>query len=83
MRKLSVKSRLTIWITLLMALLAGLLLAFMLSISSAVSTQSAMDQLARTVRGNLSHIATEDGRLSLGEDFQFYHSGVSTLIYSS
>lgn len=66
-----------------MALLAGLLLAFMLSISSAVSTQSAMDQLARTVRGNLSHIATEDGRLSLGEDFQFYHSGVSTLIYSS
>lgn len=83
MKKLSVKSRLTIWLTLLMAALSGLLLAFMLSISSAVAAQSAMDQLSRTVRGNLSHISTAEGRLNLGEDFQFYQGGVSTLIYSS
>ena len=36
MRKLSVKTRIAVWLTLLMGLLAALLLAFLLSISKVV-----------------------------------------------
>lgn len=82
MRKLSVKARLTIWITLLLALLAGLMLAFMLSISSMVATQTAMSQLSQTVKGNVDQIRMTEGKLELSDDFYFYRSGVTVLLYS-
>lgn len=82
MKHSSVKLRITAWLTLLMALLAGLLLAFMLSISSMVATRTAMSQLSQTLRSNVSQIGMPEGSLELGDGFQFYQSGVSTLIYS-
>ena len=82
MRKLSVKTRIAVWLTLLMGLLAALLLAFLLSISKVVAVRTAMSQLAQTVRSNLSHTAMPNGRLELGSGFDFYQNGVTTLIYS-
>lgn len=82
MRDRSVKVKIAVWLTLLMALLAGLLLIFMLSISSAVANQTAMSQLSQTVRSNLDQITMAEGKLELGSGFQFYRGGVSTLIYS-
>lgn len=82
MRNLSVKLRIAVWLTLLMALLAGLLLAFMLSISSAVISQTAMSQLSQTVRSNVSQIGMSEGKLELRDGFYFYRNGVSTLVYS-
>lgn len=82
MKKLSVKARIALWLTLLMGVLAGLLLAFMLSISSVVAVQTAMFQLSQTLQSNLPHTAMSNGRLELGSDFNFYLNGVSTLIYS-
>ncbi|MCI8477999.1 MAG: HAMP domain-containing histidine kinase [Oscillospiraceae bacterium] len=82
MKKLSVKARIAIWLTLLTGALAGLLLAFMLSISSVVAAQTAISQLSQTVRSNLAQTAMSNGRLELGDDFNFYQNGVSTLIYS-
>lgn len=82
MKNLSVKSRISIWLTLLMGLLAGLLLAFMLSISNVVVVQTAMSQLSQTVRSNLAQTALSGGRLELGNDFSFYQDGISTLVYS-
>lgn len=82
MKPLSVKSRIAVWLTLLMGLLAVLLLAFLLSISRVVAAQSSMSQLSQTVRSNLSQTGMSNGRLALGDGFSFYQNGVSTLIYS-
>lgn len=82
MRNRSVKTKITVWLTLLMALLAGLLLAFMVFISSSISTGTAMEQLTQTVRTNLSHVEIVDHKPNLGEDFDFYQNGISTLVYS-
>ena len=82
MRNFSVKVRLTVWLTLLMALLAGLLLVFMLSISSAVASQTAMSQLSQTVQSNVGQVKLTEGKLELGDDFHFYRSGVTMLVYS-
>ncbi len=83
MKGLSVKVKITIWYTLLMILMAALLLVFLVLVSGSVTTQTSMDQLDQTVRGNLRQVGTaEDGSLALGEDFRFYDNGVYTLIYS-
>lgn len=83
MKGLSVKVKITIWYTLLMILMAALLLVFLVLVSGSVTTQTSMDQLDQTVRGNLRQVgAAEDGSLALGEDFRFYDNGVYTLIYS-
>ncbi len=82
MKKLNIKVKITIWYLLLMTIMAGLLLGFLLLVSGSVSTQTAMDQLSQTVRGNLDQISMTDGTLQLGENFQFYDNGVYCLIYS-
>lgn len=82
MKKFSVKARISVWLTLLMGMLAALLLAFVLSVSNVVAAQTAMSQLSQTVRSNLAQTGMADGRLELGADFSFYRDGVSTLIYS-
>lgn len=82
MKKSSVKLRITLWLTLMMVLLSGILLFFMLSVSSSVVEHTARDQLSQMVQSNLDQISYEDNTLELGEGFHFYHSGVSTLVYS-
>lgn len=82
MKNLSVKIRISVWLTVLMGVLAGLLLAFMLSISKVVAVRTAMSQLSQTVQSNLTQTAMSNDRLDLGSDFNFYQNGVSTLIYS-
>ncbi len=82
MRNHSVKWKITLWLTLLMALLSCSLLAFMLTISRSVTVRTAMNQLSRTVRDNAARISYQDGRLDIGSDFQFSRDGVTTLVYS-
>lgn len=82
MRNFSVKVRITVWLTLLMALLAALLLAFTISISNAVASKSAKSQLSTVVRDNIAQVHMVQNRLDLGEEFDFYRNGVSTLVYS-
>lgn len=82
MRKLSVKIRITVWLTALTALLSVLLLSFLLSISNAVIYQSAASRLSYVLRENLTHVNLKNGKLELEEEFRFYQNGVSTLIYN-
>ena len=82
MKQISVKLRITLWLTLMMIFLSGLLLIFMMSMSSTVVTQTSMDQLSQTLRSNLTLVGTSEGQLQLDDGFQFYQNGVSTLIYS-
>lgn len=78
----NVKRKITLWLTLLMALLTGLLLTFVLMVSRSVVEQSARQQLCHTVQANAPQLTYHDGKLSLTEDFMFYYNGVTTLIYS-
>lgn len=82
MRNISVKIRITAWLTILMAVLAGLLLAFMMAISSIVANQTAMDQLKETVRSNVQLVNYENGSLQFDDGFSFYSGGVSILLYN-
>ncbi len=82
MKRLSVKHKPTLWITLLMLLLVALVFAFMMSVSNSVVNEHTGDQLTSTLRGNLSGISRENGVLSFSEDFSFTRNGVYTLIYS-
>ncbi len=82
LRNYSVKWKITSWLTLLMVLLTGLLLVFMLTISRSVTMRTSMNQLSQTVRDNASRISYADGRLQIGDGFQFSLGGVSTLVYS-
>lgn len=83
MRKCSVKTKITIWITLLMFILSALLIAFTLAIGNAVILRTSREQLIRTLRSSAAQVRLQDGRVNTDEGFQFYRSGVSTLVYSS
>ncbi|MCD8067195.1 MAG: HAMP domain-containing histidine kinase [Oscillospiraceae bacterium] len=83
MKGLSVKVRITVGITLMMLLLSGAVLVCLMSISRSVTVQTAMTQLSQAVQSNLAYVDVDDGALALDDGFQFYHSGVYTLVYSS
>lgn len=82
MKKLSVKFKITVWLTILTAVVATLLLVFMLSISNSVIFQTAMRQLSDTMHSNITKVSMNNGRLNLNEGFSFYQNGTTTLIYS-
>ena len=82
MKRLSVKLKLTIWITLLMLLVVALVLGFMMMLSSSVVSGHTYDQLTITVRENLSGISRENGALTFSEDFSFTQGGIYILVYS-
>lgn len=82
MKQLSVKVRMAVWLTALMALLWGVLLVFMLSISTRVARNTAQAQLVTSVRAALPQVALREGKLLLTDGFPFYENGVSLLVYS-
>lgn len=82
MKGVSIKVKITLWYLLLMLVMMAMVLGFILAMSSSVEAQTAMSQISATVRSNLSQIDMADGKLQIGEDFQFYQNGVYTLVYS-
>ena len=82
MRRLSVKTRMTLWFTGMMAAVAALVLALLLLVSSTVVSRTAMENLSQTVRASLSEVKGEDGELRLSSGFQFYQNEVYLLVYS-
>ena len=83
MKKKSVKLKITLLLTTLMAFLAILLLIFMLFISSSVALQTTRQQLTDIVRSNVAYVEVTDHKPNIQEGFSFYHNGISTLIYSA
>lgn len=82
MKNKSVKTQITILLTLLMAALAILLLVFMLFISNSVATQTSKRQLTDIVRSNVSYIEVHEKKPTIAADFSYYHNGITTLVYS-
>ena len=82
MKRLSVKQKLTLWITLLMLLFVALVFGFLVAVSISVVTENTYDQLNLVLRGNLPEISRDQGKLTFGAGFSFVHNGVYTLVYS-
>lgn len=82
MKNISIKVKITMWYLLLMTIMVVMVLAFILAVSSSVTTQTAMSRISSTVRSNLTQVSSSNGKIFLGEDFHFYQNGVYTLIYS-
>ena len=78
----SVKTQITLLLTMLMAVLAVLLLVFMLFVTNTVATQTTRQQLVNTLRSNLSYIEVQEAKPAIDENFSYYHNGISSLIYS-
>ena len=82
MKLRSIKTRITLLITLLVVALFALMLLFAFSVSSSVVQRTARQQLADTVRANAALVTFTDGQFAAGEGFSFSRSGVSCLVYS-
>ena len=82
MKHISIKLKITIWYFILMTVMGMMLIGFLWFVSNAVTTQTAMNNVSQVVRGNLEQLDVADGKLQLGEEFQFYQNGVYSLIYS-
>ncbi|MDR3766149.1 MAG: HAMP domain-containing sensor histidine kinase [Butyricicoccus sp.] len=82
MKRLSVKLKLTLWITLLMLLFVTLVLGFLVAISSSVVTENTYDQLNNVLRSNVLYISRDQGKLVFDDGFSFTQNGVYTLVYS-
>ena len=83
MKRLSVRKKLTLWMTALMLALVIVVLGFLFAVSSRVAMQSAQEQLESFVRGNLTSITMENDTLQFGEGFQFTRSGMYLLVYNA
>lgn len=82
MKPRSIKTRITLLITLLVVVLFSLMLLFAFSMSSSVVQRTARQQLADAVRANAAMVSFADGQFAAGEGFAFSRSGVSCLVYS-
>lgn len=82
MKRLSVKLKLALWITLLMLLFVTLVLGFLVAISNSVVTENTYDQLNNVLRSNVTLISRDQGKLVFDDGFSFTHNGVYTLVYS-
>ena len=83
MKPSSIKTRITLWITLLVVALFSLMLLFAWAVSSSVVQRTARQQLADTVRANAAFVSLgDDGKLATAQGFAFSRGGVTSLVYS-
>ena len=78
----SVKTKISLLLTMLMAALAILLLIFMLFITNTVARETTRQQLINTLRSNLSYIEVQEQKPTIDANFSYYHNGITTLVYS-
>lgn len=81
-KQISVKLKMTLWLTIFMLGLSAVLVGFMMLLSRSVAKETAQNQLKATVQSNIQKVAFDGKQLSLDAAFAYYHEGVSLLIYS-
>ncbi len=82
MKRLSMKQKLTVWIAMLMLLSVALVLGILMSVSNSVVMNHTKVQLESTLRGKLSDISRENGKLVFAKGFSFMENGVYTIVYN-
>jgi hypothetical protein len=77
----SIKSRVTLWYTVLMTILVVLVFVFIFTISDMAIETAMKNNLKDLVAENADEIEYDDGELEIDEDIKFYDNGVYILIY--
>ncbi|MBR6683486.1 MAG: HAMP domain-containing histidine kinase [Firmicutes bacterium] len=81
-KMISVKAKMTLWLTILMIVLSGVLVGFMMLLSQAVARRTAMSQLKSAVQNNVQYVSVNDAKPEINGTFAYYQNGVSLLVYS-
>lgn len=81
MRMLSIKSRVTLWYTTLMTILAVLVFAFIFSISDMAIETSIKNNLKDMVAKTADEVEYDDGELEIDKDIKYYSNGIYILVY--
>ena len=82
MKNISIKLKITLWLTALVAVLNVVLVGMALFVSNSVATDEAMKRLESTARANIQYVEPEGKTASISEDFVYYQNGVTALVYS-
>ncbi|MCI9147378.1 MAG: HAMP domain-containing histidine kinase [Hungatella sp.] len=81
-RPLSIKLKLTLWITGFMTLTALACLGVIMVLRGRVARYEAFHTLNLTLRANIPELSMDSGRLVISQDFTFYANDVYLLIYN-
>lgn len=81
MKKLSIKTRVTLWYTLLMLALAVVSLALLLAVSEYQITASLQDKLRAAASDNLEEISWEESGWDVDDDFRTFEDGIYFILY--
>ena len=82
MKKLSIKSRVTLWYTCWMMILLGVMLASVFSVSDLLLYFTEKDLLVRAVEDSLAQVSLEEGEVDPG-DMDFFREGVYLSVYAA
>ncbi|MDO4539605.1 MAG: HAMP domain-containing sensor histidine kinase [Syntrophomonadaceae bacterium] len=81
MKKLSIKLRVTLWITFLMLLLVGVVSIFMLLAGGYMVQTTTLRQLAEAVEHGIEAIYFDDDELAVNDELDFFNAGVYLAVY--
>lgn len=82
MKKLSFKTKITIWITLLITIICAVSIAGILLTSRSVANAELRQTLINTVERNADEIEYKNGILEVESDFSFYSDGIYCDVYN-
>lgn len=80
MKCMSVKLRITIWITLLMVLMTAATLGIIAAVGGSLIDKSVKDRLSDVINRNADSLTYSEGHLTLQSSFEPYSDGVYTLV---
>lgn len=83
MKRLSIKLRVTLWFTLFMLLLVGFVLGLMFWEGEREIHLNTKHFLTDTVIDSLEQIESDDGRLEIDDDFDYFQDGVYLTLYNA
>ncbi len=81
MKNISAKLKLTLWTTLLMAIMASVTMALIFSFSGDIIATNSKDIITKVVSDNADELEFDDGKLEI-DDIDFFDNSVYTLIYT-
>lgn len=83
MKKMSIKLKIALLITVFMIGLSAALFLFILLLSGANTSRNRSETLTSAVEENVGEVEYDDGELDIDDDFATYRNGVTCLLYAS
>ena len=81
MKQMTIKKKVTLWYTGIIALVLGMVLVFMFYFVDKVGISATEEEVSAAVTGFSANFQFQDGTYYLSEDTQFYHDGVMFCVY--